>query len=871
MAVDRPAARRPHHPRRPAQPRRWLHRLRRAILIVVGALVTVALVAGGLVAWTAQRSFPQLAGDLKLAGLNGSVQVVRDGAGIPVVEAATSHDLFFTQGFVQAQDRFWEMDFRRHVTAGRLSELFGSSQLDTDKFIRTLGWRYVAEQEVAKLDPTTLSYYQSYADGVNAYLADHRGAAASLEYAVLDLQNPGYVPEKWTPADSVAWLKAMAWDLRDNLEDEINRAELVADKYTASQLSDLYPNYPFETNPTIVPTGAAGSGADSQSGAGVATAGQMTAPDSTAATATAPQLASLRTAIAKLPELLGKAGTNIGSNSWVIAGQYTKSGKPLLANDPHLGPALPSVWYQMGLKCRTLSEACPFDVSGFSFSGMPGIIIGHNARVAWGFTNLTADVTDLFVEKVSGTQYELDGRLLPLTVRHETIKVAGGADVPLTIRATDRGPLVTNIGSAYGYIASKYPAKAGLPAGKYQVSLQWTALAPGSTAKAIFAINRSHDWASFRRAARLFDVPAQNLMYADVDGNIGYQAPGRLPIRRTGDGTVPLPGWTSANGWSGYIPFEQLPHLFNPPSGFIVSANNAVVDDASPLFLAKDWDKGYRAAEITARIQKLIDSGKPIVAADLSDIQNDNHVAIAQTLAPYLAALKVNGDAAKGQKLLAGWNFSDDADSAQAAYFNVLWKTLLDQNFASKLPYYVPPTGGSDWYQIVGNLAKQPDSSWWKRKNGSGDRDAAISRALATAWQNAQGLMGSDPTNWKWGRLHALTATNQSFGQSGVAPIEWLFNRGPYPVSGGSSVVDATGWTSSKGYEVDWVPSMRIVTDLSDFDASTWINLTGASGHAFDANYVDQLPLWQHHETRPWSFTAAAVRKSGANVLTLHP
>ena len=846
-------------------------RLRRVALIVVGALLVAVLVAVGLGAWTVQRSFPQVAGNVELPGLSGKVEVIRDGAGIPVVEASTSHDLFFAQGFVQAQDRFWEMDFRRHVTAGRLSELFGASQLDTDRFIRTLGWRHVAEEEVARLDPTTLGYYQAYADGVNAYLADHRGAAASLEYAVLDLQNPGYVPEKWTPADSVAWLKAMAWDLRDNLQDEISRAELIADKYTPSQLRDLYPDYPFEVNPTIVPTGAAGSLDATTDPASAATTVAGSGTTATGTTAAAPELASVRTSIARLPELLGKAGSDIGSNSWVISGRYTKSGKPLLANDPHLGPALPSVWYQMGLKCRTLSAACPFDVTGFSFSGMPGIIIGHNARVAWGFTNLTADVTDLFIEKVTGGDYQLDGRLLPLSVRRETIKVAGGKDVPLTIRSTDHGPLVTNVGGEYDYIARKYPAKAGLPAGRYQVSLQWTALTPGSTAKAIFAIDRARDWASFRAAARLFQVPAQNLLYADVDGNIGYQTPGRLPIRRTGDGTVPLPGWTSSNGWSGYIPFAQLPHMFNPPSGFIVTANNAVVDDASPLFLAKDWDKGYRAAEITRRIQKLIDSGKKIVGTELSDIQDDNHVAIAQTLEPYLAAVSATGDAAKGQKLLAGWNFSDDADSAQAAYFNVLWKTLLDQNFGSKLPYYVPPTGGSDWYEIVARLITQPDSSWWTRKDGSGDRDTALARALATAWHSSQELMGSDPAYWRWGRLHTLTATNQSFGQSGIAPIEWLFNRGPYPVSGGSSVVDATGWTSWSSYQVDWVPSMRIVTDLSDFDASTWINLTGASGHAFDVHYVDQLPLWQHHETRPWPFSASAVRTSGTDVLRLSP
>lgn len=819
------------------------------------------LVAVGLGVWTVQRSFPQLAGDLKLAGLNGTVEVVRDGAGIPVVEASTSHDLFFAQGFVQAQDRFWEMDFRRHVTAGRLSELFGAGEVDTDKFIRTLGWRHVAEEEVANLDPTTLGNYQAYADGVNAYLADHQGAAASLEYAVLDLQTPGYVPEKWTPADSVSWLKAMAWDLRDNLDLEIGRAELLASKLTPSQVRDLYPAYPYDVNPTIVPTGAAGS----NSKATVANLSHSASPDD------ALQLASLQATIEKLPVLLGKSSSDLGSNSWVISGKYTKTGEPLLANDPHLGPALPSIWYQMGLKCRTVTAACPFDVTGFSFSGMPGIIIGHNGKVAWGFTDLGADVTDLFLEKVSDGRYELDGALHPLDVRHEVIKVAGGKDVPLTIRATDHGPLVTGISPDYKKIAKKYPAQAGLPAGSYQVSLQWTALTPGNTAQAIFAIDRAHNWSSFRAAARLFDVPAQNLLYADTAGNIGYQAPGRIPIRRSGDGTLPLPGWTSANGWSGYIPFDQLPSLYNPPAGFIVTANNAVVDDAAPHPLAYDWDPGYRAAEITSRIQKLIDAGKPIVASQLSGIQDDNHLGIAQTLAPYIAAVAVTGDAAKGQKLLAGWNFSDDADSAQAAYFNVFWKTLLDETFGSKLPAALQPDGTAGWHQIVSTLVTQPDSAWWKAKDGSGDRDAKISHALATAWHAAQGLMGSDPGYWQWGRLHTLTATNETFGESGIPPIEWLFNRGPYPVSGGSAVVDATGWNAAYGYEVDWVPSMRIVVDLSDWDASSWVNLTGASGHAFDPNYVDQLPLWQHHQTRAWPFGAAAVAKSGANVLTLSP
>lgn len=860
-------------------PRSKRHKRFRSLFIVLAVFLNLALVATGLGVWTVTRSFPTLSGQVNIAGLSDDVTVYRDDAGIPQIVAKTSADLFLAEGYVHAQDRFWEMDFRRHVTAGRLSELFGESQVGTDTFVRTLGWRAVAEEEVKLLDPVTLGYYQAYADGVNAYLATHEGADLSLEYAVLDLQNPDYEPEPWTPADSISWLKAMAWDLRSNLDDEIDRA-LLATELTPAEIAELHPAYPYATHPTIVE--------DQPVDATAATASTDATNEMTTQPALAAALTELRTSLASVPELLGPAGGEIGSNSWVVSGALTDTGKPILANDPHLGPAMPSVWYQVGLRCATITADCPFDLAGYSFSGMPGIIIGHNSRIAWGFTNLGPDVADLYLEKVTGETYEYDGVQNPLTVRNEKITVAGGQDVRIEIRSTGHGPIVSGLGgTAYPKIASDYPKSAGLPETNpvdpnavdapavdidYQLSLRWTALTPGRTASAIFALGSATDWTSFRAAAQLFEVPSQNLLYADVDGNIGYQAPGLIPIRKAGDGTLPVPGWTSEYGWTEYIPFESLPQTFNPSSGYIVAANNAPVGPDYPNLITQDWDLGYRAHEITARLQVLIDAGKPLTIETMSTIQADNYSAIAALLVPVLQNVKVSGQAREAQALFDGWDYNLDADSAAAAYFNIVWRNLLVAITGDKLPDETALTGGDRSFAFVASLLDQPDSFWWSNSRiGSVSRDSMLGRVLSQAADEGVDLMGSKMSTWEWGRIHTLELTNASFGESGVAPIEWLFNRGPYSLAGGSSVVNAVGWDAALGYTVDWVPSMRQVISLANFDDSTWINLTGASGHAFHPNYVDQAPLWQQHQTRPWLFSLSQVEKAAKDTLTLAP
>ncbi|WP_200948665.1 penicillin acylase family protein [Microbacterium sp. Root61] len=835
---------------------------------IVAGVIVIALIAAGFVMWTVQRSFPQRDGTVAVEGLNGEVEVLRNDLGVATIVADDPHDLFFTEGYVHAQDRFWEMDFRRHVTSGRVSELFGESQLGTDKFLRTLGWHEIAEQEVKALDDTSRAYYEAYADGVNAYLAEHEGADVSLEYAVLGLQNSDYEIEPWTPADSVAWLKAMAWDLRTNIEDETERAVLAGQGYDSAQLAELYPGYPFDRNPVIVPTLTA-----------VQPASASARADTGTVTASI-QWQEVDGVIEAASALLGGAGEGIGSNSWVVSGDLTDTGLPLLSNDPHLGAALPSVWHQIGLKCRVVSPECGFDVSGFSFSGVPGVVIGHNARIAWGFTNLTTDVTDLYLEKIEGDQYWRDGALVPLEERTETIKVAGGEDVTLKIRSTVHGPIVSGLTDDFTTIAEdpytgtdgSVSAPADDPAGEYAVSLKWTALTPGTTPTAIFALNVAQDFTAFRAAAAKFEVPAQNLVYADIDGNIGYQTPGSLPIRGAGDGSMPQPGWDSAYDWQGFIPFEELPMSLNPESGYIVTANNAIVGDDYPYFLTNDWDYGWRAARIVDLIERKAAEGD-LTAENMRAIQADTEFWMGKRLTMAYADVETGDTGADAAlALLHEWDARNEADSAAAAYANVLWDELVQDLFVRGRENPAPTTGQGRLFEVVDTLLDDPSSQWWINDElGVSSQEEMLEHAATSAYKRLATIQGDNVAKWNWGSLHALTLTSDTFGSSGIAPIEWLFNRGPYPVGGGSSVVNATGWSIGNGFETITVPSMRMIVDLADFDASQWNHLTGNSGHAFHPNYIDQTEAWQKVELSPWPFTLGAVQDAATYTLTLTP
>lgn len=834
---------------------RSLARIWRIVIWAIAGLLVLLLVFTGWGTWSVIRAFPQTSGEVSVSGLAAEVTVQRDAQGIPTITAESSDDLFFAQGYVHAQDRFWEMDFRRHLTSGTLSELFGEAQVGTDIFLRSLDWHGVAEQEVELLSEEARAHYESYAEGVNAYLSERGGGSLGLAYTVLGLQNAGYEPKPWTPVDSVAWLKAMSWDLRTNIEDETARALQLQEGVSDEQLADLYPDYPFDKHPVILAEDPAGP-----------TQAPSTTPVRDSHSGTPPIFSSAETVLAKVDAMIGAQGEGLGSNSWVVGGQHTNSGLPLLANDPHLGAELPSVWTQMQLRCETISEECPYAVAGFSFSGLPGIVIGHNTRVAWGFTNLTTDVADLYIERIDAEGYWQDGTHHPFEARDETIRVAGGDDVEITVRKTAHGPIMSGLTPEFTAIAEDPGFDASdLDGDEFAVSLQWTALQPGSTAEAIFALNTAGNFDEFRQAAERFDVPAQNLIYADFRGNIGYQAPGQLPIRGVGDGYLPQPGWDSAYNWRGSIPFDELPRAYNPESGYIVTANNAIVSNDYPYFLSRDWDYGYRAARIVELLESRIETGKLTLTA-MAETQMDNEFPAAASLQQaYAEVTPPEGGAAEALALLADWDGQNDADSAAAAYANVLWEHVT-RAMVETAEVPIPRDNQSRFTLFFAQQLADPESPWFGE-----DREALLQGAAGSAYDELVDTQGSDPENWNWGDLHALSLTNGTFGVSGIAPIEALFNRGPYPTGGGSSVVNATGWSLGEGYQTETVPSMRMVIDLADWDASTWQNLTGQSGHPFNAHYTDQIDGWMAGTQQPWPFTRQAVLDSTEETLQLIP
>ncbi|KJK56472.1 penicillin acylase family protein [Saccharothrix sp. ST-888] len=901
-------------------PRSKKFRRARLIVLVLVVLLVAAVGGGGYWAVSAVRaSFPDVDGSVTVAGMSAPVDVKRDANGIPQLYADTPEDLFRAQGYVQAQDRFWEMDVRRHITSGRLSEMFGSGQVEADTFLRTMGWRQVAQQEYdTQLSADTKKYLKAYSDGVNAWLDQHPGGqSASLEYTLLGTVNSSYKPEAWDPVDSVAWLKAMAWNLSGNMQEEIDRS-LLSQDFAPEQIAQLYPAYPYDRNGTIVKTGTVGTDGTYKPADGSA------APTSAAQgrATTSALFTNISDKMAALPQLLGPQGQGIGSNSWVVSGDHTTTGKPLLANDPHLGPGLPSVWYQMGLHCRTVSATCAFDTSGFTFAGMPGVVIGHNQKVSWGFTNLGADVTDLYLEKVTGPDtYLVDGQNVKFQTRKETIKVAGGADRTITVRSTDRGPLISDQSSEQQTVGKYAPAGNAAPdrAQGYGVALQWTALTPGKTMDAVFKLDRAANWTDFRSAAADFAVPAQNLIYADTSNNIGYQAPGMIPQRTKGDGSYPAPGWDSSYGWKkDFVPFNSLPYSFNPKNGYIVTANQAVVDATYPYLLTKDWEYGTRAKEITDLIDGKLKNGGKISPDDMQSMQLDNTNVMAQTLVPLLLKVNINDPYVReAQDLLKDWNYHQDAYSAAAAYYNGVWRQLLTLAFGQKFPadlrakgdcllvrqksnntlpddaiggaahpvtecgtrdaHFAQPDGGDRWTEVVRQLLANPKSTWWDYIDSNHVQQHGLNNLLAEAMKDARqdltAQMGKDISTWNWGRLHSLTLKEQTLGtdDSSIASglVHKLLNRGPYQLSGGSAAVNASGWNAAAGYQVDWIPSMRMVVDLSDFNASRWINVGGASGHAFHANYNDQTALWAKGELLPWAWSADAVEKATKHKLVL--
>ncbi len=798
------------------------------IFIVVIALVIGLLVGGYL---TARRQFPTTGGTFSVPGLQQQVQVYRDPLGIPHIYAESEHDLFFAQGYVHAQDRFWQMEFWRRIGAGRLSEILGPSALEDDRFIRTVGWHRTAQQELETLTGEERDALQAYADGVNAYVSTNQGRLG-LEFALLDLTGVSFEPEPWTPYNSLTWTKVMAWDLAGNMQHELLRSHIAA-ALGANAVSVFYPDYPSDY-PVIVAQQ-------------VNPASLLAVPDQA------------------YQSLVFGDGPEVGSNNWVIAGSRTDTGMPYLANDPHLDIQMPSIWYEIGLHCATVGPECRYDVVGSSFAGVPGVVIGHNSRIAWGVTNLEPDVQDLFIEKLNPDnpmQYEYQGQWVDMELITEQIGVAGEEEpVTILVRQTRHGPIINDVlgGPEDDWYYGWQP-----------LALAWTALEPGRTMQSILLIDRAGSWEEFRDALRYWDVPSQNFVYADVDGNIGYQAPGRIPIRAAGDGTQPVPGWSGAYEWTGTIPFDALPTSFNPDKGYISTANNAVVGSDYPYLLTKDWNPGYRAI----RIDEVLSDDSSVTRDEIQLLQGDSLSTWSRQVLPYVLALNPEDPTLfQAIGLLRSWDGRATRGSAGAALFESFRMHLAERAFRDEM-------GDQLFEKAVGQslvgllpLLAQPESPWFDDRLTPDVevRDDVMLLALGDAIKELSDSLGADMNRWRWGDLHRATFENQSLGQSGIAPIEAIFNRGPVEVDGTLATVNNTGYDAAEPFDVSTVPSYRQIIDLSDFSRSVSVHTTGQSGHPFHPHYADMIDMWRNIQMHPMLWTRAEVEASAVDHLTLTP
>ncbi len=871
---------------------RVVRRLLAALLVLVLVVAVVGVTAvGGLLAWVNARAQPQTGGTIRVPGLAAPVEVIRDEAGIAHIYADTPDDLFFAQGFVHASERMWQMEVFRAIGAGRLSELFGKSQLDTDRFIRTLGWRQAAERDLAALDATTARALERYAAGVNAWLEQSRGRRG-LAFVVVGLQSgkgaglDGYDPEPWTALDTLTFSKLQAWSLGGNYDAELFR--LLADgRLGDPALTDrLDPGYPAGA-PTITTTKDLVSAA--------ATAPAPTATSAAGAAAIDDRLAAGFARLATIGDGIGAlagfdAGSSalghpgVGSNNWVVGPAKSASGHALLANDPHLGVQLPSIWYMNALHCRVVSAACPYDVAGVSFPSVPGVILGHNARIAWGVTNTGPDVQDLFVETpdpANPANYLYKGASVPFTTRQETIAVAGGDAVTITVRETVHGPVLNDVVGDLADTGSLY-------------ALRWTALAePDGILGAFLKVDTAASFAELRDALRDYVAPAQNFVYADVDGNIGYQVPGRIPLRPAGDdGRRPVDGASGAHDWTGYVPYAELPALYNPPDGLIVTANNNPVDAAYPYHLGNEWDAGWRAT----RIRQLLDAAAAaggVTQDDLSRIQNDTRLLRADDVVPALAAAKpATADGRQVQQLIGRWDRACDLDSRGCSAYEVtewrLLRALFDPWLGTLAPMYV----GSDPSRLALRAAVADAASpFWDDPATPAveTRDGRLAAALDDAGADLRRAIG-DPSRWAWARVHTTTFREQTLGRSGIGVLESLFNAGPYGVPGTSDAVNngntslgnwypdpgtpgASPGTLRDAFTMTNHPSYRLTVEMTPgrLDAARIIISTGQGGNPGGRHTSDLVDDWIRGRTVPLPFTRAAVEAGAATRLLLEP
>ncbi|MBZ5646620.1 MAG: penicillin acylase family protein [Acidobacteriia bacterium] len=828
------------------------------VSIASTVLLLVSLVAVVWIVTIARRALPQLDGSLPVPGLSAPVKVIRDAQGVPHIAAANRHDLLFAQGFVTAQDRLWQMDALRRFAAGNLAEIFGTRFLAHDVGERYLLLGPIAARAAASLAEPDRAELQAYCDGVNAYINSHRDDLP-IEFRVLK-----YSPAPWTPADSLLLGLHMNSLLTNFWPYELQRDKITA-KLTPELAADLYPDSSWRDHPPGADSADSETGRDPDgddddddsdrqrasvwdslpglterdfdgvilSEARVSRAESKDPYPATNAGDKTPTPQVLAARIARwVPDL-----TLPGSNDWVVSGAHTTTGKPLLSNDMHLPVQMPNLWYEAHLKAADL------DVAGFTLPGTPFVIVGHNQRIAWGFTNLGANVQDLFIETVNDKgEYKTPAGWKKPTVFVEVVKVKGGKDVRIAIAATRHGPIVSELA----------------PGEKRKLALAWTIYDPKGVPISFGPLNAAQNWQQFRDALSRFPGPGQNVVYADLDGHIGYQAAGFVPLRKSGDGSLPVPGDTDDHEWTGYIPFDKLPTVFDPPSGILATANGRIVPKGYPHVISTHWMAPYR----TERIYKVLESGKKFSAADMLALQMDIYSDFDHYLADKLVYAvdhtpKASPRARAAADILRSWDGRVTADSAaptiETAARNQLFRLLLQPRLGAQFVEY-------NWWTSPVALENILDHQLprWLPKTYPSYNDLLVA-ALEAALN--EGNVPRKLEEWTWGKQETLTVEHPILGQMMIVR-RWA-GPGSVPISGDGYTV--------KQIAAGLAPSERMTVDFSDLDRSTMNVVTGQSGQIFSPHFEDQWKAWYEGATFTMPFSDAAVSAAKKHELTLEP
>jgi penicillin amidase len=744
--------------------------------VTVAVLMVALAAAAGGVTWWLFAALPRVEGTLRLPGLKAPVTIARDEFGIPLISAANQADAYFALGYTHAEDRLWQMEMQRRAGAGRLAEVLGEKALPTDRFVRTLGIYRLAEQSFDGFLPEVREALLAYAAGVNAYLAQP-STILPAEFALLR-----FAPEPWKPADSLVWGRLMALQLSGNWHDELLRARLLK-SLPPDQVADLWPS---------------------------------SAPASPVTIGLADDL--IERMLAAVPDLLKP---QLASNVWVVSGEHSVTGKPILANDPHLGFQAPTLWYLASISAPGLT------VAGATVPGVPFHLLGHNRRIAWGMTTTQSDTMDLFIEKPAGDGYLTPDGPAPFVSRDETIAVRGAPPVTITVRQTRHGPVISDV--------------LGERAEGQLLALSATALLPESRApQAMYKMNRAGNWSEFTAAVEDFQAPQQNIAYADVDGHIGLISPALVPIRKAGDGTLPHPGWTGEYDWTGWIPMAELPRVFDPPGGAIVNANNRLVPDSYPYLLTANWPEGYRAQRILDRL-----ASQPRHSLDdMGRLQMDELSLMVSDLKPLLLGLPPRGArAAEVYARLRAWNDVTAASAAEPLIFETwlvhLQRSLLEPRMGS-LAESFPPIHPGFLKAVLGGR------TIWCSEPGRppvNDCQDKVADALDAALDDITRRFGSDMTKWRWGDAHVAIFGALLFGRiSGLAELtrltvgtggdDFTVQRGSYAMDGPASFRHLHG------------AGLRAIYDLADIDASRFVIATGQSGSPVSPHWDDFLKLW---------------------------